>query len=81
MPAARGRAGAVLNQPVGLMPRALDDLRPWEVHIRSGASPRCALWGELMSAAARNRGGEKRVFKAIQGGLGAQAAWDQFGIL
>jgi 4-hydroxy-4-methyl-2-oxoglutarate aldolase len=25
--------------------------------------------------------GEKRVFEAIKGGMGAQAAWDKFGIL
>ncbi|MCA1809545.1 MAG: RraA family protein [Lentisphaerae bacterium] len=161
------RAGALFNQPFGLMLRALDDLGENEVYICSGASPCYALWGELMSMAARNRGaagavvngysrdtrgilemgfptfsmgrygqdqrprgkvvdfrcrirfgevvvkpgdlvfgdldgvcvvpreieqevlpkalekaeGERRVFKAIQGGLGAQAAWDKFGIL
>ena len=25
--------------------------------------------------------GEKRVFEAIKGGMGAQAAWDKFGIM
>lgn len=161
------RANAMLNQPFGLMLRALDDLQPGEVYICSGASPRYALWGELMSAAARNRGavgavvngysrdtrgileqnfptfsmgryaqdqrprgkvidvrchirfgdvmiapgdlifgdldgvcvvpraiekevmakalekahGEKRVFEAIKGGMGAQQAWETFGIL
>lgn len=161
------RANALFNQPFGLMLRALDDLRENEVYICSGASPHYALWGELMSTAARNRGavgavvngysrdthgilklgfptfsigryaqdqrprgkvvdfrcrirfgevivepgdlvfgdidgvcivpraiedeviskalekvrGERRVFKAIQGGLGAQAAWEKFGIM
>ncbi len=51
-----GRANDVLNRPFGLMLRALDDLRPDEVYVCSGASPRYALWGELMSTAARNRG-------------------------
>lgn len=51
-----GRVSDVLNQPFGLMLRALDDLRPGEVYVCSGASPRYALWGELMSTAARNRG-------------------------
>jgi len=51
-----GRHGAALNHPFGLMLRALDDLRPNEVYICSGASPAYALWGELMSTAARNRG-------------------------
>lgn len=162
-----GRAGGLLNQPFGLMLRALDDLNTDEVYICSGASPDYALWGELMSTAARNRGaagavvngysrdtrgilqqnfptfsygryaqdqrprgkvidfrctlrigavtiapgdivfgdldgvcvvpraierevieaalakahGEKRVFEAIKGGMGAQEAWETFGIM
>jgi regulator of RNase E activity RraA len=36
----------------GLMLHALDDLRQHEVYICSGASPRYALWGELMSTRA-----------------------------
>jgi regulator of RNase E activity RraA len=161
------RVNPMLNQPFGLMLRALDDLQPNEVYICSGSSPTYALWGELMSTAARNRGaagavvngwsrdtrgilelgfptfsygryaqdqrprgkiidfrctinidgvrvrpgdlvfgdldgvcivpreieteviqrahekahGEKRVFEAIKGGMGAQAAWDKFGIM
>ena len=51
-----GRANPLLNQPFGLMLRALDDLRENEVYICTGASPTYALWGELMSAAAKNRG-------------------------
>ncbi|VGO19087.1 RraA family protein [Pontiella sulfatireligans] len=162
-----GRVSEMLNQPFGLMLRALDDLKKNEVYICSGASLDYALWGELMSTCAMNRGaagavvdgysrdtrgilnlnfpvfsqgryaqdqrprgkvidlrctikmgavavapgdiifgdmdgvcvipkaiekevleaawekahGEKRVFEAIKGGLGAQAAWDEFGIL
>lgn len=162
-----GRARSDLNQPFGLMLRALDDLQQNEVYICTGASPNYALWGELMSTAARNRGaagavvdgysrdtrgilslnfpifsygryaqdqrprgkvidfrctveiqgvriqpgdivfgdidgvcivpraveedvfikalekarGEKEVFEAIKGGMGAQAAWDKFGIM
>ena len=162
-----GRAGSELNQPFGLMLKALDDLRENEVYICTGSSPNYALWGELMSMAASNRGavgavvngysrdtrgilaqnfpcfsygryaqdqrprgkvidyrctieiegvrvrpgdiifgdldgvciipkeieaevfrrswekayGEKQVFEAIQGGMGAQAAWDKFGIM
>ena len=162
-----GRSNATLNQPFGLMLRALDDLRPHEVYLCTGASPTYALWGELMSTAARNRGaagavvngysrdtrgilalnfptfswgryaqdqrprgkvidfrcpveiqgvriqpgdivfgdmdgvcvvpqgieedvirgalekaqGERKVFEAIQGGMGAQEAWDKFGIM
>ena len=51
-----GRPTEALNRPFGLMFRALDELRPREVYICSGASPSYALWGELMSLAARNQG-------------------------
>lgn len=40
----------------GLMFRALDDLKPGEVYICTGASPRYALWGGLMSTRARALG-------------------------
>lgn len=51
-----GRQGGLLNQPFGLMLDALDALQENEVYICSGSSPKYALWGELMSTAARNRG-------------------------
>ncbi|EIP99617.1 Demethylmenaquinone methyltransferase [Opitutaceae bacterium TAV1] len=51
-----GRANELLNRPFGLMLRALDELKPDEVYICTGASPGYALWGELMSTAALNRG-------------------------
>jgi regulator of RNase E activity RraA len=41
------------RKPFGLMLEALDDLKPNEVYICTGASPRYALWGELMSIRAR----------------------------
>jgi len=55
-----GRALTVLEadcfeetaRPFGLMLEALDDLKPHEVYICTGASPRYALWGELMSTRA-----------------------------
>jgi regulator of RNase E activity RraA len=50
------RRSEVLNRPFGLMLPALDDLQPGEVYICSGSSPSYALWGELMSMAANNRG-------------------------
>ncbi len=43
---------AVMQQPFGLMLAALDDLKPNEVYVCTGASPRYALWGELMSTRA-----------------------------
>jgi regulator of RNase E activity RraA len=51
-----GRAAELLNRPFGLMLRALDTLQPGDVYICTGSSPSYALWGELMSAAARKRG-------------------------
>lgn len=59
-----GRAMTVLeadvfhepDPPFGLMLEALDSLQPNEVYIAAGASIRYALWGELMSTAARARG-------------------------
>jgi regulator of RNase E activity RraA len=55
-----GRAMTVLeadifgesDRPFGLMLDALDDLKSHEVYICTGASPRYALWGELMSTRA-----------------------------
>lgn len=45
-----------VDQPFGLMLKALDSMKQDEVYIASGSSPRYALWGELMSTAARARG-------------------------
>ena len=44
--------GGACPPPFGRMFEALDDLRPGEVYVCSGASPRFALWGELMSTRA-----------------------------
>ncbi len=41
-----GSANQLMAKPFGLMLEALDDLRPNEVYINTGASPRNALWGE-----------------------------------
>lgn len=43
-------------RPFGLMMDALDDLKHDEVYICTGASPRYALWGELMSVRASHCG-------------------------
>lgn len=43
-------------KPFGLMLEALDDLKPNEIYICTGASPRYALWGELMSTRALKLG-------------------------
>jgi regulator of RNase E activity RraA len=49
-------SGPLTGKPFGLMLEALDDLRPGEVYIASGASMRYALWGELMSTRAQQLG-------------------------
>jgi regulator of RNase E activity RraA len=41
-----------MSEPFGLMFQALDDLKAGEVYVCAGASPRYALWGELMSTRA-----------------------------
>lgn len=59
-----GRAMTVLetdvtddsDPPFGLTFKALDSLQQNEIYIAAGSSPRYALWGELMSTAARARG-------------------------
>ncbi|MGH9449649.1 MAG: RraA family protein [Terriglobia bacterium] len=59
-----GRAMTVLeadvfhepDPPFGLMLQALDALQPNEIYCAAGCGARFALWGELMSTAARARG-------------------------
>ncbi len=48
--------GPLMQKPFGLMLEALDDLKPDEVYVCGGASPRYALWGELMSTRAQKLG-------------------------
>lgn len=43
-------------KPFGMMLEALDDLKPHEIYVCSGASPEYALWGELMSTRAAKLG-------------------------
>ena len=51
-----GTANKLMEKPFGLMLEALDDLRPNEVYVNTGSSPRNALWGELMTIRARKLG-------------------------
>jgi 4-hydroxy-4-methyl-2-oxoglutarate aldolase len=44
--------GPLANKRFGLMLEALDDLKPGEIYVATGASLRYALWGELMSTRA-----------------------------
>lgn len=52
----RKSGNPVLENPFGLMLRALDDLRPNEVYLAKGGSPRYSVWGELMSTRAMKLG-------------------------
>jgi regulator of RNase E activity RraA len=51
-----GTANPLMTKPFGLMLEALDDLKPNEVYVCAGGSPRYALWGELMSTRAMKLG-------------------------
>jgi regulator of RNase E activity RraA len=51
-----GTNNKLMEKPFGLMLEALDDLKTNEVYVNTGASPRNALWGELMSIRARKLG-------------------------
>jgi regulator of RNase E activity RraA len=50
--ATRESLNPALCKPFGLMLEALDDLKPNEVYLCTGASPSYALWGELMATRA-----------------------------
>lgn len=52
----RESGNPVIGNPFGLMLRALDDLRPNEVYLSTGGSPRYSVWGELMSTRAMKLG-------------------------
>jgi 4-hydroxy-4-methyl-2-oxoglutarate aldolase len=45
------------KEPFGLMTEALDQILPGEVYLATGGSQNCAAWGEILTAAARTRGG------------------------
>jgi len=49
---AENSANSISNKPFGLMLEALDNLKPNEIYICTGSSPKYALWGELMSTRA-----------------------------
>jgi len=81
-----GTSNKLMEKPFGLMLEALDDLRPHEVYLSSSASPRNALWGELMSTRARQLGsagavlnGYVRDTKAILNMSFPTFAWGSYG--
>lgn len=52
-----GSQNPLMNKPFGLMLEALDDIKPGEIYICSGSSPRYALVGELMMTRVKMCGG------------------------
>ena len=46
-------ANKMMEKPFGLMLEALDDLKPNEIYVNTGSSPRNAMWGEMMTTRAR----------------------------
>jgi regulator of RNase E activity RraA len=60
-----GSANILMEKPFGLMLEALDALRPNEVYVNTGSSPRNALWGELMSIRARKLGASGAVLNGF----------------
>jgi regulator of RNase E activity RraA len=81
-----GTANKLMEKPFGLMLEALDDLRPNEVYLCSGSSPRNVLWGQLMSTRAHKPGspgvvlnGYVRDTKAILNMSFPTFAWGSYG--
>ena len=56
-----GSANHLSAKPFGLMLEALDDLRPNEIYVNTGSSPRNAMWGEMMSTRALKLGAKGAV--------------------
>ena len=48
-----GTANSLMEKSFGLMLQALDDLKPNEIYLNTGSSPRNAMWGEMMATRAR----------------------------
>lgn len=46
-------ANKMMEKPFGLMLEALNDLKPNEIYVNTGSSPRNAMWGEMMTTRAR----------------------------
>ena len=57
MPVQIADAWSKQDKPFGRMTEALDAIQPNEIYIATGGSLNCAAWGEIMTAAARSRGG------------------------
>ncbi|MCC6681886.1 MAG: RraA family protein [Phycisphaeraceae bacterium] len=53
------------QRPFGKMTEALDQLQSGEVYLASGGAMRCAYWGEILTATARQRGASGAVINGF----------------
>jgi regulator of RNase E activity RraA len=60
-----GTANKLMEKPFGLMLEALDDLKPNEIYVSTGASARNAQWGELMTVRAKRLGARGAVLNGF----------------
>lgn len=51
----------VQEKPFGRLCECLDQIQPNEIYVAVGGTKRCAYWGELLTAAAKARGGNGAV--------------------
>jgi regulator of RNase E activity RraA len=70
------RGDETMRRPFGLMLRALDDLKDGEVYLCTGAAPRYALWGELMTVRAVKLGAAGAVLDGYHRDTGGILAMD-----
>lgn len=71
-----GSANKLMEKPFGLMLDALDNLRPNEIYLNTGSSPRNALWGEMMSIRAKKLGASGAVLNGYSRDTRAVLALD-----
>lgn len=57
MPVLSLDTGGPTDKPFGRMTEALDQLQPGEVYLAAATRSHAAMWGEIMTATARYRGG------------------------
>ena len=57
MPVQIGDVAGPQARPFGLLTEALDQIAPGEIYVATGGSQNCAAFGEIMTAAAKARGG------------------------
>ncbi|HEY4754008.1 MAG TPA: RraA family protein [Candidatus Limnocylindrales bacterium] len=56
MPAVVGDVFGLPSKPFGLLTEALDQLQPGEVYVAPGTTNQAAMWGEILTATAQQRG-------------------------